>query len=207
MKQSIRIGSAIVAALFAGAALADITVYNRDNFAGPAMTLSGEYSNLRGTGFYDSISSIDVHSGRWEFCSLPEHRGDCRVLEAGRYASLPQALNHRIESVRPLDRVAYEPRAYEEGRYAYRRGPVSGAVELYAAPGFRGPSISLDRDAWNLERRGFGERASSVIVHEGRWELCTDRGFDGRCRVFGPGEYPRLGRGLDDQVSSLRRIG
>ena len=204
----LRIATAVAAALFAGAAMADITVYNRDNFAGQGMTMRGANENLKGTGFYDSISSIEVHSGRWEVCSLPGFRGDCRVLEEGRYSNLPQVLNHRIESVRPLDRVAYnEPRRYDDGRYAYRRGADAGAVQLYSAPGFRGPSIALDNNAWNLERRGFAERASSVIVNEGRWELCTEPGFNGRCRVFGPGQYAQLGPRLNDNVSSLRRVG
>lgn len=215
MKRSIRLLAVVGAALFAGSAYADATVYNRANLTGPSLTLRGDSPSLEGTGFYDSISSIDVRGGRWEFCSQPNYRGDCEVLAPGKYAILPKRLNHRIESARPLDRVAYgepyyEP-YYEERRYAQapevRPGPAYGAIELYAAPGFRGPSTRLNRDMWSLERRGFDERASSLIVNEGEWELCTDRGWEGFCRVFGPGQYPQLGRRMNDQVSSLRRIG
>lgn len=196
MKRTTKVCAAALAALFAGAAAADVTVYNRDHFAGPSLTLRGEQRDLEGSGFYDSISSIEVHQGRWQFCSQPNFGGDCAVLGPGRYPTLDRSLNHRIESVRPLDRVAYLPPR-----------PDRADIELYSARGFRGDSTALNRNAWWLERRGFDERASSVVVNEGRWELCTEPGYRGDCRVFGPGEYARLGPRMDDQVSSLRRVG
>ena len=192
MKRSIVLGSAVAAAFLAGAAQADVTVYNRAHFNGPSMTLRGEARDLEGSGFYDSISSIQVHDGQWQFCSQPNFGGDCAVLGPGNYATLGRELNHRIESVRP---IGIAPR------------PSRAEIELFSAPGFRGRSAALNRDAWSLERRGFDQRASSVVVNEGRWELCTEPGFRGRCRVYGPGEYTRLGPRMDDQVSSLRRVG
>jgi hypothetical protein len=166
-------------------------------FNGPALDVRGTTNDLRVRASTTHISSIEVHEGRWEFCSLPNFRGDCRVLDQGRYAALPQVLNHRIESIRPVDRVVYRE----------RRGPDYSSLELYSAPGFRGSSISVDRNMWNLDRRGAGDNVSSLIVREGTWELCTEPGFNGTCRTFGPGEYPRLGRRMDDNVSSLRRVG
>ena len=191
MNRTIRLCTAAVATLFAGAALADVTVYNRNHFAGPSLTLRGEQRDLEGSGFYDSISSIEVHQGRWQFCSQPDFAGDCAVLGPGRYPTLDRSLNHRIESVRPVGIAR----------------PVRADVELYSGPRFRGDSTAINRDAWSLERRGFDQRASSVVVNEGRWELCTEPGYRGNCRVFGPGEYARLGPRMDDQVSSLRRVG
>src|SRR5687767_5440736 len=79
MKRTIKVCTAAAAALFAGAAVADVTVYNRDHFAGPSLTLRGEQRDLEGSGFYDSISSIEVHQGRWQFCSQPNFAGDCAV--------------------------------------------------------------------------------------------------------------------------------
>src|SRR5688572_16850678 len=151
MKRTLKACAAAAAALFAGAAAADVTVYNRSHFDGPALTLRGEHRDLQGTGFYDSISSIQVHRGQWQFCTQPNFGGDCATLGPGSYASLNERLNHRIESVRPLDRVAYVPAR-----------PARAEVELYSGPGFRGDSTALNRDAWSLERRGFDQRASSV---------------------------------------------
>ena len=42
-----------------------------------------------------------------------------------------------------------------------------------------------------------------MIVHGGTWELCTDAGYGGNCRLRA-GRYPNLGFG--QQVSSLRRM-
>lgn len=213
---------AATAALAAGAAQADAILYNGPNFSGAQLALPGDHPNLQGTGFYDTVSSIEITSGRWKFCSQPEYRGDCEVLGPGRYATLPRSLNHRIESVQVVDRMAYaEPpryveRGYEPPRYvereAYAVAPPQparswGSIELYAEPRFRGPSTRLRRDAWSLENRGFDDRASSVIVREGRWELCTREGHRGACAVYGPGDYPFLGERMDDRVSSVRRVG
>jgi hypothetical protein len=202
MKRSIRYGAMAAALFAAGLASADVTVYRQQGLRGPSLDIRGATRDLEGSGFYDNISSIEVHSGRWEFCSRPNFRGDCRVLDPGRYSALPQVLNHRIESIRPEG-------ARSEGGVAYheRGWPYHPAVELYAAPGFRGPSVTLDRNVRNLDRRGTGDRVSSMIVREGTWELCTEPRFNGRCRTYGPGQYPRLGWRMDDNVSSLRRVG
>jgi hypothetical protein len=171
------------------------------------MNVRGDRENLEGSGFYDTISSIHVREGRWKLCSRPEGRGDCEVLGPGRYATLPRTLNHRIESIFAVDRVAYEPRAGERRDGPRRGGWAQSSVELYAGEDFTGPRTRLDRDVWSLERRGMNDRVSSVVVNEGRWELCTQRGYEGVCRVFGPGEYRELGRRMEDRVSSLRRVG
>ena len=204
MKRTI-VCAAAAAALTAGYAAADVIVYNGPNFTGAELALPGDAPNLEGTGFYDTIASIHVRSGRWRFCSRPELRGDCEVLGPGRYATLPRSLNHRIESVQRVDNVASGPGVGHD-----REGPRGwprAAIEIYAGQDFTGPRARLDRDVWSLQRRGMDDRVSSLVVNEGRWELCTQRGYEGFCRVFGPGEYPRLGRRMEEQVSSMRRVG
>ena len=189
MKRSLVIGA--VAALFAGGAIAgEATVFSNRDFRGQSLTLNSPSADITARGIHD-VDSIIVHSGRWEFCSRPGFRGQCEILGPGRYSSLREDWSHPIESVREI------------GLPTARQG----AVELYGHSDFRGPRLAVNRDVWNLERRGMDERVSSVIVNEGRWELCTDRGFEGRCRVFGPGEYRQLGPRLDDNVNSLRRVG
>jgi hypothetical protein len=214
MKRTIRYGLVAAAALAAGVANAQISLYLQPGFAGERLTLNDSHHNLDGSAFYDSVSSIVVQSGRWEACSQPNFTGDCQVFGPGRYPTLDRRMNHRIESVRALDKVAVidEPRYAPEyrvapDRYAVRPDYGRPSAELFAAPNFRGPSQGLDRNAWNLDRYNFADRASSVIIREGRWELCSDRGFEGDCRVFGPGEYRRLGPRLDERVSSVRRVG
>jgi hypothetical protein len=101
----------IAAALFAGTAIAgEAVIHKQPNFTGGALTLRDDKPNLQGTGFYDQASSIEVKSGRWQFCSQPDFNGDCMTLEPGKYATLDQKLNHRIESARELPVVAERKR-------------------------------------------------------------------------------------------------
>jgi hypothetical protein len=94
-----------------------------------------------------------------------------------------------------------DERDYRQDRGNYRRG----VIELYGREEFNGRSTRIDENVPDLRERNFGGRASSVVVHRGTWELCTREDFAGRCRTFGPGEYPQLA-GLDNRVTSLRQV-
>ena len=222
------------AMLFAGAASAgQIVIYKQPNFAGESRTFNGDDGNLVDNGINDQASSIVVKSGRWQFCSQPNFQGDCQVLEPGQYATLPQVLNHRIESFRELapapvvsndkrfdDRRdgRYAEGRYADGRYADERGGRyagsrfgegprgrrwdPGSLELFPSQAFRGRGMIVERDAPELDVYD----VSSVIVHDGVWEVCTGPRFEGYCRTLEPGRYPTLGR-MDNRVVSVRRVG
>ena len=84
---------------------------------------------------------------------------------------------------------------------------AAGQVTFYEREGFRGPSFDTDRPVRNLDRLGFNDRASSAVVQGGSWQVCEDAGFNGRCAVLRPGEYPSLAAmGLNDRVSSVRPL-
>jgi hypothetical protein len=57
----------------------------------------------------------------------------------------------------------------------------------------------------SLGGTAFNDRARSMIVNKGQWELCSDQNFGGDCVVVGPGRYDNLG-GLSNRLSSLRRM-
>lgn len=85
---------------------------------------------------------------------------------------------------------------------------ASAQVTFFEHDNFRGRSFTTDRPVGDFSRFGFNDRASSVIVRSGRWELCTDSRFGGRCVVLRPGRYGSLGAmGMNDRVSSVRRVG
>src|SRR5213593_109770 len=86
-------------------------------------------------------------------------------------------------------------------------GLLAGEITLYAAPDFHGQRLTLDRPASDLERADFNDRASSIVVREGTWEVCTDAHFSGRCQTLRPGEYPDLSRSLANRISSVREVG
>jgi uncharacterized protein YcfJ len=85
---------------------------------------------------------------------------------------------------------------------------ASAAITFYEGEGFRGRAFTTDKQIYNFERFGFNDRASSVVVDSGRWEVCEDAGFRGRCVVLRRGSYDSLrAMGMNNQVSSVRRIG
>lgn len=80
-------------------------------------------------------------------------------------------------------------------------------VTLYENEGFRGRSFTTERQIRNFAQSGFNDRASSVQVVGGRWEVCEDIRFRGRCIVLRPGRYPSLSSmGMNDRLSSVREI-
>lgn len=59
----------------------------------------------------------------------------------------------------------------------------------------------------NLSTMNFNDRASSVIVRSGSWQLCGDADFRGQCITLSPGSYTSLREfGLNDRVSSVRPV-
>ena len=80
-------------------------------------------------------------------------------------------------------------------------------ITFYEHDGFRGRAFTTDKQVWNFERYGFNDRASSVIVERGRWEVCTDARFEGRCVILRQGSYDSLsGLGVNDRISSVRPV-
>lgn len=87
-------------------------------------------------------------------------------------------------------------------------GHAMAQVTFYEGQGFRGRSFSTENHVVDLGRSGFNDRANSVVVDRGRWEVCEDPGFRGRCVVLRRGSYESLERmGLSSQVSSVRPAG
>jgi len=80
-------------------------------------------------------------------------------------------------------------------------------VTFYEREGFRGRTFAASQTVENFERSGFNDRASSVIVERGRWEVCENAHFEGRCAVLRPGNYENLAdMGMNDRISSVRRV-
>lgn len=84
---------------------------------------------------------------------------------------------------------------------------AAAQVTFYSEEGLRGRAFSVNGTIPNLDGSGFNDRASSVVVQRGRWEVCQDANFQGNCTVLRPGQYPSLGAmGLNDRVSSVRPL-
>jgi len=80
-------------------------------------------------------------------------------------------------------------------------------ITLYEHDGYRGRAFTTDRDVRDLQRQGFNDIASSVVIDRGRWEVCENARFEGRCVVLRRGSYDSLrSMGMNDRISSLRRV-
>ena len=87
----------------------------------------------------------------------------------------------------------------------FAQAASAGEITLFTDSDFRGARITLDRDAYNLNDMGFNDRASSIVVRSGVWQVCEDRDFRGTCAEFGPGEYRGI-QNFNDRISSVREI-
>ena len=83
--------------------------------------------------------------------------------------------------------------------------PAAAQISFYGNDDYRGQVFNLSRPVQNFATLGFNDRASSVVVERGRWEVCENADFGGSCVLLRPGNYPSLAAmGLNDRVSSAR---
>jgi len=171
-----------------------VVLFREPGLRGGNVSFTGPVEDLARLNFNDAAASMLVESGSWVVCRDSRFRGDCRVFEPGRYDELAAyGLDRSISSIRP------------NGDAVPPRPPGGAGIELFSEPDFAGERLAVDRDAQDFERAGFNDRAASVIVHWGTWELCTDARFGGSCAIYRPGRYPRIGD-MTRQVSSVRRV-
>lgn len=82
----------------------------------------------------------------------------------------------------------------------------AGEIKLYTQPDFKGREITLRDVTPDLSDLGFQDRAASLVVSSGRWEVCFDTDFRAPCTIYERGEY-RAVKGLGDAVGSVRELG
>jgi hypothetical protein len=212
--------AAALAGQVAAAHAGEITLYAHDNFRGEQVTIRDGASNLRDVGFNDRASSLIVHSGVWEACEHKDFGGYCAVFERGEYPNL-RNFNNTISSVRQIERGRryvdrdrdgrddrWERREERREEWRERRGGFDrpDPIELFEHSRFEGRRVSFQGETRSLRAAAdFNDRASSMVIYEGQWELCEHDNFGGQCVVYGPGRYDNLGN-MNNRISSLRRI-
>jgi uncharacterized protein YcfJ len=84
-------------------------------------------------------------------------------------------------------------------------GQAAAQITFYEGEGFRGRAFTTNARVGDFGRSGFNDRASSVVVDSGRWEVCEHNRFEGRCVVLRRGNYESLAKlGLENSISSVR---
>jgi hypothetical protein len=85
---------------------------------------------------------------------------------------------------------------------------ASADIMLYDREKFGGRQFNATQSVSDLANVGFNDRASSVVIRGGKWQLCDDSYFRGRCVTLSSGQYPSLTSiGLSNRISSVRDIG
>ena len=72
-------------------------------------------------------------------------------------------------------------------------GLAAAEIMLYENDNYSGRTFRSANSVSNLNNSGFNDRASSVVVRNGSWSMCTDAYFRGRCVTLGPGQLPVAG--------------
>lgn len=81
-------------------------------------------------------------------------------------------------------------------------------ITFYEHDDWRGRTFSAKGEVRDFSRAGFNDRASSVVVDRGQWEVCDDARFGGNCVVLRRGSYQSLsGMGMNNRISSVRPVG
>ena len=81
----------------------------------------------------------------------------------------------------------------------------AGDITLYTRTQFGGPALLLHGSEPDLDKLGFNDKTSSVIVQNGTWEVCESKHYKGKCLVLEKGEYAEL-KHFNDMMSSVREI-
>jgi len=82
---------------------------------------------------------------------------------------------------------------------------MRGEAVIYERADFRGRHVTVRADMANFEFAGLVDRAASIFVVNGTWELCSDAYFRGSCRIYEPGQYKNLGNQAQ-RVASARLV-
>lgn len=143
-----------------------LTLYDTVEYSGRSIVIDGDAPDLRWVNFNDLTTSMRVNGGQWEVCLEPNYRGTCQVIDSSLPNMTQWAFNNRITSIRAVHRE--------------RRGSRRG-ITLWSGRNYTGRSVNLIRTEDSLRRLGFNDAANSIEVHSGRWTLCENSDFGGRC--------------------------
>jgi hypothetical protein len=218
----------VVTAFFASPAHAQraamITFYTGANEDGSSWRSDRSVSNTTGYDSIGPIRSIVITSGTWRLCKEVNYTGFCVTLGPGAYSDFDRdQFADRIASVQLIPSGTYVYRnganyyldangnyvrvPYGVGGDYYDSAILLARVTLFAGTNFTGRSFDLNNTRSNLFNDNFNDMAQSMIIRAGRWQICEDADFGGRCMILGRGEYADLNDlQMGGMISSVRPI-
>ena len=210
MKTTLLIGVAAAAVAIASTAIAQpgggrprITFFEGPNFTGRSVTFDRDFTNLPRE-YADMALSVRVQ-GAWSVCVDSDYRGRCVVVDRDVRDLRSIGMDRTISSMR----LTRDGGGYPGGGGGYLGGgggyPGRASITLYDGPGFTGRARTFDSDFSNLPRE-FNDTAGSARV-DGRWTVCVDSDYRGRCVVLDRNIRDLRSIGMDRTISSLRSGG
>jgi hypothetical protein len=163
-----------------------------------AVELTSNIDDLDTRHFKDSAYAAFVSSGTWRLCDHERGRGHCSEFAPGRYESLG-GLEGRVRS-------AYLIATTPELAANVPNFPPGRAV-LYEFPNYGGRSAVVEYGrSPDLDWAHFKQPAGSLRVESGTWLVCSEIGYQGECRILGPGNYAQLTDLINSGVYSARQV-
>lgn len=199
-----------------------VVLYEGPGLSGRSYTLAHPMRDLGSTDFNDRARSASIRGGTWKLCTDANFQGTCRDFGPGQYPNLGEVAG-LVSSLRPIRGSGSGGGGWgtgNQGGGGWGSGSGGGnwgggggnwgggaRVILYELPNFSGQSHVIRGEYLaNLDNTDFNDRASSVRIERGYWMFCSDANFRGECRTAGPGDYATVPSGLNNRISSLRRI-
>ncbi|MBN3874044.1 beta/gamma crystallin-related protein [Nostoc sp. JL33] len=82
-----------------------------------------------------------------------------------------------------------------------------GSVSLFRDGNFKGGGIRFSNSDANLSNNNFNDATSSIVITGNqKWRFYKNANFKGPSVTLGRGRYPRVSGGLNDSITSLKRI-
>ena len=164
---------------------AEVTVFRDSNMRGRSVRLINDARDLRGEGFNDQISSVDVSVGR-DYSAYGNNNGNGRGRARGRNAQNDRWNDNNTPTWGRNQAV-----------------PREGAC-FYEDANFRGEYFCVPRGAtYTSLPSGFNDRISSVRVIGAEVRIFQDRNFRGRSQEIRTSVRDLRGNWRDN-VSSIR---
>lgn len=156
------------------------TLYDRPNFEGRQVTITGEVTNLSNYGFNDRAHSLRLQ-GRWRLCEHSDFGGRCVELSGEVPELNTMALAERITSLEPIGGGGRPDRPWPGPGGGYGRGErgVEGHnAVFFPRPTVRGLDVAAGSNGANVfcREQGLGgalyfdssQRAGRAIGPEGQ---------------------------------------
>ena len=184
-----------------------ITVYEDPDFRGDSVTFRNEVPDLRQAGLNDRISSLEVDGNQaWEVCRDINFAGGCRVFQGSIENLRSEGWNDRISSMRAVGYARNSSANNRGGMWGNQGGNYRDSrLVFYDRTNFRGDARDIVNGSNNLG--SVGDRARSVQVYGGTWELCEGSSRNAHCVTVNQNVPDLRTLGLRNGVEIAREIG